>query len=250
MIRFKTLATLLAVASLTVNFGLADLIDGFTGFVDEGRNQVLDAGWGAVFGILLPLGLLTQLRSARPRIAGLQQATLVALALAAAGIAGQAWDYLVVAAALAGACGVLLRLHPAGSTFLEPGRARPALLWLGAIVAAPAVVYAARMAAAQRRGLPPFDAQSNGLQHWSVMAALALVVVLLTFLAGLGSCGWRLPAWSAALACLAWGVSCLLAPPSAAASEGHEWALAAIGWAAAVVGAVLLEARREQPSAT
>jgi hypothetical protein len=59
----KTVALVGAVASLTINFGLIDLVDGFTGCVDQARNQVLDARWGALFGLILPLGLLTQLRS-------------------------------------------------------------------------------------------------------------------------------------------------------------------------------------------
>jgi hypothetical protein len=53
--------------------GLIDLIDGYTGFVDQARNQVLDAGWGLVFGVILPIGLLAQLRRPERRIAGIQQ---------------------------------------------------------------------------------------------------------------------------------------------------------------------------------
>src|SRR3954453_10672234 len=81
-----------ALALLTLNYGLIDLIDGFTGIVDQNRNVVLDAGWGAIFGVVLPLGLLAQLRHPSQRIAGLQQTTLVAVVLAAAGVAGgQLW---------------------------------------------------------------------------------------------------------------------------------------------------------------
>src|SRR6266566_9036636 len=69
----KTVALVVAFASLTINFGLIDLIDGFTGYVDQARNQILDVGWGAVFGVILPLGLLTQLRRPERRVAGIQQ---------------------------------------------------------------------------------------------------------------------------------------------------------------------------------
>src|SRR5881392_3986862 len=109
----KAIAAVGAVASLTINFGLIDLIDGFTGYVDEARNQILDVGWGAVFGVILPLGLLTQLRSPERRIAGIQQTAVVALALALAGAAGQKWWYLALAGGIAGASVVLLALHPA-----------------------------------------------------------------------------------------------------------------------------------------
>src|SRR3954471_9245574 len=94
----KVAALVVAFASLTINFGLIDLIDGFTGFVDQQRNQILDVGWGAVFGLILPLGLLAQLRRPERRIAGIQQTSLVAFALACAGAVGGRWWYLALAA--------------------------------------------------------------------------------------------------------------------------------------------------------
>ena len=170
----KAVALVVALASLTVNFGLIDLIDGYTGFVDQARNQVLDAGWGLVFGVVLPIGLLAQLRRPERRIAGIQQTGIVALALAAAAVIGEAWSYLALAAGIAGACAVLLTLHPARRTFLTRGpRPEPVMLALVAVAAVPSLVYAGRMASAQRRDLPPADAVSNGLHHWTVMTALA-----------------------------------------------------------------------------
>jgi hypothetical protein len=76
-------ATVAAVLWLTGNFGVVDFVDGFTGFVGQARNQVLDVGWGAVFGVIVPLGLLSQLRRPERRIAGIQQTGIVAAALAA-----------------------------------------------------------------------------------------------------------------------------------------------------------------------
>jgi peptidoglycan/LPS O-acetylase OafA/YrhL len=93
----KALALLVALASLTINFGLIDLIDGYTGFVDQARNQVLDAGWGLVFGVILPIALLAQLRRPQRRIAGIQQTGIVALALAAAAVIGEARWYVALA---------------------------------------------------------------------------------------------------------------------------------------------------------
>src|SRR5881392_4402367 len=90
----KAIAAVGAVTSLTINFGLIDLIDGFTGYVDQARNQILDVGWGLVFGVVLPLGLLAQLRRPERRIAGIQQTAVVALTLAIAGAAGEEWLYL------------------------------------------------------------------------------------------------------------------------------------------------------------
>ena len=139
----KAVALVVAIASLTINFGLIDLIDGYTGFVDQARNQVLDAGWGLVFGVVLPIGLFAQLRRPERRIAGIQQTGTVALALAVAAVIGAAWSYLALAAGIAAACAVLLALHPARRTFLRRGpRLEPAMLALAALAAVPSLVYA------------------------------------------------------------------------------------------------------------
>ena len=245
----KAVALLLALASLTINFGLIDLIDGYTGFVDQARNQVLDAGWGLVFGVILPVALLAQLRRPERRIAGIQQTGIVALALACAAVLGGAWSYLALAAGIAGGCAVLLVLHPARRTFLAHGRhPEPAMLALAAIGALPALVYARRMASAQRRDLPPADAVSNGLHHWTVMAALALLVLLLALLAALRTSGWRIPALSASIAAGGWAISCLLAPQAAAGSEGHAWAWAALAWAFVAFAAAMRPQGRERSS--
>jgi hypothetical protein len=119
----KAVALVVAFASLTINFGLIDFVDGFTGYVDQARNQVLDVGWGAVFGVILPLGLLSQLRRAETRIAGIQQTALVTAALAIAGVAGQAVWYLALAGGVAVASAVLLALHPARRTSPRAGGA-------------------------------------------------------------------------------------------------------------------------------
>jgi hypothetical protein len=227
----KAAALLVAFASLTINFGLIDLIDGFTGYVDQARNQVLDVGWGAMFGVILPLGLLAQLRRPERRIAGIQQTALVAIALALAGVAGEAWWYLVLAGGIAVAFALLVALHPARQTLFARGHLEPAMLVLAAVAAVPILVYAWRMARAQRRDLPPADAVSNGLHHWTVMAAVAVAVLLLVLLAAVGTSGAGIPAVSASIAAGAWAISCLLAPSAAAGSEGHAWAWVALVWA-------------------
>jgi hypothetical protein len=243
----KGLALVFALASLTINFGLIDLVDGFTGYVDQARNQILDVGWGAVFGVILPLGLLSQLRRPERRIAGIQQTAVVASALALAGAAGQREWYLALAGGIALAAAVLLALHPARHTFLSRGpHLEPAMLALATVAAGPALVYAWRMASAQRRDLPPADAVSNGLHHWTVMTALALLVLLLMLLAAARTSGWRIPALSAAGAAGAWATSCLLAPTSAAGSEGHAWAWAALAWALATLAAASWPRTRDQ----
>jgi hypothetical protein len=121
------------------------------------------------------------------------------------------------------------------------------MLALAAVGALPALVYSWRMASAQRRDLPPADAVSNGLHHWTVMAALALLVLMLVLLAGLHTSGWRIPALSASIAAGGWAISCLLAPESAAGSEGHAWAWATLAWAVVALAAAVRPQGRERP---
>jgi len=243
----KAVALVVALASLTINFGLIDLIDGYTGYIDQERNQVLDAGWGLVFGVILPLGLLAQLRRPERRIAGIQQTVVVALALAMAGVPGEAWRYVALAAGLAGVGAVLVALHPARATFLARGpHLDVVMLALAAVAAVPSVGYAVRMVSAQRDDLPPADAVSNGLHHWSVMTALALLVPLLVLLSALRTMGWRIPAISASIAAGGWAISCLLASESEAGSEGHAWGWAVIGWAVVTFTASLWPRHRDR----
>jgi peptidoglycan/LPS O-acetylase OafA/YrhL len=78
------------------------------------------------------------------------------------------------------------------------------------------------------------------------MTALALLVVLLMLLAAARPSGWRIPALSASLAAGAWAISCLLAPQSAAGSEGHAWAWAALLWAVGTLVAAAWPRVRDQ----
>ena len=211
--------------SLTINFGLIDLIDGFTGYVDQARNQALYVGWGAMFGVIRLKGLLAQLRRPERRIAGIQQTALVAVALALAGAAGEAWWYLVLAGGVAVAFALLVASHPAWETLFARGRLEPAMLVLAVVAAVPILVYG-RMAHG-----PNIPARistllvSMKLHHWTVMGALALAVLLLILLVALGTSGAGIPAISASIAAGAWAISCLLAPTAAAGSEGHAWAV-------------------------
>lgn len=241
-------ALILTVGIWIVGYGLIDLIDGFTGFVDQSRNQVLDAGWGAIFGIVLPLALLAQVHRATRRIAALQQIGVVLVALTAATVAATDWRYLSMIAVLGAVLAIMLVLHPERRAFLRRGRPlKPQLALLGGIAAIPCLLGALDSTSARRHGLGPIDAQTHGFHHWTVMTALALVVPLLILLAALGTNGWRLPAWSASAAAAIWGIATLAGPgPTTAGSYGSFWACCALAWAAAVAAITQLERRRER----
>src|SRR4029078_6071585 len=110
----------------------------------------------------------------------------------------------------------------------------------------PPLVRAGRRARAQGEDLPPADAVSNGLHHWSVMTALALLVPLLVLLAAARTRGWSIPAISGSVAAGGWAISCLLAPDSPAGSEGHPWGWAVLVWAVVTFTATLWARTRDR----
>jgi hypothetical protein len=221
---YRVIAILAAAASLLVNFGIVDLIDGLTGVFTDDTTWVLDTGWGALFGVLIPVGLLASLRT----VAGVQQIALITVAIAVAAVAGEAWRWFIFVAILV----AIVALSPQR---LAAVRFRPS--WpLAAIAVVPCAFYAERAASAQRRHAPPSDAVSNGFHHWTALAALTIAVALLAL-------GPRVLALSASVAAALWAVACLL-HPTADGSEGRGWAIAALGWA---VTLALTQGRRGAP---
>jgi len=244
----QALAVLFALACWTALFGLSDLADGLTGFVDDGRNTALDVGWGILFGVFVPVGLLAQLRSAS-RAAGVHVLTVAGISLVLSGAAGEARGYLVLGAVTLALAALFVTLGRIGAAVLRrQGPVSRAFLLLALAAAVPAVVYAATMSSNARRQLPPADAVSLGIPHWPALAAFASTVVLLAVAAGLGLSGRLLLAGLAGVAAALWGASCLLYP-DVAGSEGRAWAAAAIAWGVVILATAALERQRSRVAA-
>ena len=120
---------------------------------------------------------------------------------------------------------------------------------MGLIAAAPCLLYAARMTSAQRRHLPPSDAVTNGLHHWTAMAALALAVVLLTPARLARNQRLAHPGLERRTRGRRLGDTGLLAPdPQPAGGQGHGWAIATLAWAIALGCIAVIEGRRKSIS--
>jgi hypothetical protein len=235
-------------ACWTALFGLSDLADGLTGFVDDGRNTALDVGWGILFGVVVPVGLLAQLR-ASSRTAGVHVLAIAGVSLLVSGAAGEARGYLVLGAAtLVLATLFVVLAGDAAAVLRRQGPVSPAFLLLALTAAVPAALYATSMSSNARRHLPPADAVSLGIPHWPSLAALATTVVLLAVVAGLGLSGRLLLAGLAGVAAALWGASCLLYP-DVAGSEGRGWAAAAIAWAVVILATAVFERQRSRVTA-
>jgi hypothetical protein len=182
-----------------------------------------------VVSALVLASIAIQLSSPRLRIAGVQQLLVLALAVGV-GLALSAYFTEFVIAYLV--IGLLLAaLHPARASLLKIGA--NASLSIGVVAVAGGVgfvAYALGQAAVQRAiGLDPLHGA-----HWSLMAAVTLIIPAVALLAAARTDGWRLPAYSAAAGATLLAASSLLVPhePSAFTTVG---ALAALAWAVVLV---------------
>ncbi len=229
----------LAAVSLTIGFGAVDL---FSPWVLHEGTQVSDVGYGTLAGLVIPIGLLSQVRAPRRHLAGLQMVAAAGLAYLVAGLLAGERPLLVAAATVAAAVGVLVALHPDRRAFVAwPGRPSTVLLVLALAASAPGSQYALHMAFNQRNGVLPADAHL-GLQHWAALTAAALAALLAALLAAFRTRGFAIPAFTACAATLAWATTCLVYPESAGAL-GRTWAGLAIAWAAVFALATARELR-------
>jgi hypothetical protein len=247
-VAFNSWAAILVAVFGVVFFGLTSLVIAWFQEVEGVAGPVTDLGYGVLYGIILTTGLLVQLRGPERKIAGIQQAFLVIPALLiGSAIAADSQD-LVPALILVPAIGILLALHPARAEFLRRGAAvSRTLLAITIIGAVPLVAYALDMGD-QARDLagPP-----HHVQRLSTMAAMAVAIVLTGLLAALQTRGWRLPAWSAGVAALMFGLASLVFPDQRGA-VGRGWGGVAIAGGVLFIAAAEWEVRRatatRQPS--
>ena len=217
---FAVTAAALAVVFGVVFFGLVALVVGWFQPREGVAGPVTDLGYGALVGILLTFPLLAQLKAPDRKIAAMQQAVLVVPALVLGSAIASDSQNLIPAAILVPALGILLVLHPARSELLaRPGAVSVPLLALAAGGALPLIAYAFDVGARARELAGP----PHHVQRLSTMAAMAVAIVLVGFLAVLRTQGWRVPAWSAGSAVFVFGLASLAFPDHPGAA-GRWWA--------------------------
>jgi hypothetical protein len=204
---------------------------------------MLEAGWGMVFTV--GLGLPFLVAAVRPRLAkaALVQLYAVTAALLVGTVVGrepQAWWIFVMFAIELPVLHLVARGQSLGDRSLSP-----VLLVLAAAALVPGVVYAWKMAADNRFGLYSSDI-TNDVDHYSVQAAVGLLLVLLPVLAGCWPGTRRLLGTSAALIAGYLGLVSL-SWPDADAGFATGWSIAAMVWAGALAIASWWPARTGGP---
>jgi len=238
-IAFFTWAVLLSVVFGIGFFGLTVLVIGWFGESFGVATPVSELSHGALAGVIITVGFLIQLRAPERRIAGLQQSVLGILAFAITALIGGREEPLTQSLIFLLAAAILLTLHPARREFFEPGT-RPSLVLaaLSAVAAVPAIGYAASMLAQARDFVgPPHHAD-----RLAEMAATAVAIVLVGLLAAARTQGWRIPAWSAAVAAIVIGVASIVFP-DAPGAVGQVWGALVVAWGLVFGGAAEWQAR-------
>jgi len=221
-------------------FGIIDLtvpIDATPGFYES---YLLETGWGVTYTFLVAAAFVSL--AVRPTLAApLIQVALVALCLAVTAVASGSLIQLVPAA--------LLVLNVLGISRLVRGPLRPAQGWyrppldpvlavLAALLAAPAVVFAAQMVAGYRTGRAPTNEDTWDVDHWPTQAAMALAVVAVAAAVAAGVRGrWSGSGVSAgcAAATAGWFGVASYSYPGLAGGVDRWWGVAVIAWAVAFV---------------
>ena len=238
----RVVAGFALLASLVVNFGVIDLITAVAPSPEWEPVRMLEAGWGIVFGILLPIGFAAQFRRGGGPVATVQQLVVVTASLALATLLtlkAHEWLLVLFWAAMTAA---IIALHPARSqVFALPRRADPVLAGTAALGLLPAAVYAAQMAANHRAGLIGDD--TNGFEHWTVQAALPIALVLLVALSALKTDGWRIPAASAAISAALLG-ALAIADDGSLGDFATAWGIATLAWSALIFAALARTSQR------
>lgn len=219
------------------------------GFANQGP---FDAAHGIVTVVLVGAAFLAQARAPKVKVAGLQQAAVMVAAVALSALAGLDFATLLSACVLAALVAVLLPLHPARRQFLARGRLSLPMASLAVAGALPLMVYALAMAARTRAHLLPYPGSiptEEGPNDWLNFTAVAMGIGFVAVLAALRTQGWRIPAWSAAVASLLLAVSWIL-HPGKAGSEPLVAAGLLIVWGVVLLATSEWESRRDGATVT
>lgn len=243
---FLILAGVVGVAFALPLFGWPSLVLGWFESGDRLVHRVHDLGYGVWSGLFMAVGYLSQLRAPERRIAGFQQVALALVAQAVASTLSGDGSFLLFVLGFAVLTAIMGWLHPAREQVVERGGPSIPLLILAIAAAVPLTMYALDMTELQRTGLPSDTHVEE--RHWSTMAATALSIWLVAAQAGLRTPGWRIPAWTAGLGAVVFGVASMVFP-AYPGSVGTTWGLIAVLGAVVFVALAEWEARLERQPA-
>lgn len=228
-------------------------------FLEEGAvsHRVHEIAFGWIF-VMSLAGLLAHVRRPEQRIAQMYQVAIALwLFVGVTLVVNRFFDPIIGAFLLIPL--LLVALHPARAELLRPSfNVSKTLAVAAALAVVPLLVFsvvefrigleASRLApqifedldddateaefnAAAREGTSSNEELEQVLHfgHWSAMAAFSLIIAGLAALTAARPPGWRLPAWSAGLSAVIFGLASI-ANPGDASAINTLWAVLAIAW--------------------
>ena len=202
-------------------------------------HRVHNLGYGALVGILVAAPLLLQARDPGSKPAAMQEAAVAAFVMVVAEAVSTDLEPFVPSILVSVL--VLGLMHPAGREVLRSsGRPSGAMLAIAVAAAVPLVWFGLHEAALQRTG-SPLDPHVR-MHHWTTMAGLGFAIAATALLASLRTRGWRIPAWTAGLASMVYGLASLVYP-AYAGSEGRGWGTLALVGGACFIAVAEVERR-------
>jgi hypothetical protein len=195
---------------------------------------------GGVSTLILAAALVALAWRPAQNAASMQVLVVAALVSVAAGLlAGDLVDgvYFIPVVFVA----ILYALAPWKRSVWRVATVRPGLAGIAVVAAFPAVAYALTQAALQRDAMPG-DVHAQ-MHHFSGVALTALAMPATLLVAAIGGPGWRLVAWIAAAAFLAFGLAGL-AYSSYVSAPDVAWSWASIGASVATLVVGETHARR------
>jgi hypothetical protein len=241
-ITFRVLVWVFAAGSLFGLFGFAFITAWFDSS-DGGIHRVHYMGFGALFGIILTTALVVQNWHPENKISAFYQMLDVGLALFLAGLLATDAGGIIGGLVVLVAYGILFALHPARRLLTHPPREGFSLVMLAMTLvgAVPLIWFAVSSASLQRNG-SPIDPHVKS-DHWTLMTAMALGILLVALLSSFKFKGWRISAWCAGVSLFFYGLISTVYS-SKAGSHGSGWGVTAMIGAAIFVIAAELESRR------
>ncbi len=202
--------------------------------------QVLEAGWGLYFTIIVGMPFVVAAVRPRASAAGVGQLVVAATALAVSALVAREPGVLVLAAAVVLGAAVVRDLTREVPRPRRRGLSMP-LLALAAIGAVPWLAYAFDMWALNRQELVETDI-TNSIDHYSVQGALGLALAVLPVIGARADLRPFVPVCAGVAAGYLGLVS--FAWEDAAGGFGPAWSAAAMAWGAALAAVALVDRAR------
>ena len=189
--------------------------------------------------------VLVQVRKPGRRVAPMLVAVVMGVAgLVAFGLDGTLAAWVTEDLLLTLPIFVLAALHPRVRQLFRRPDFHPDMIRWGVTGAVPWALYALTQAGLQFRPAP--GDVHGGIEHWGTAFMMAVAVISCAVIGASDHEGWRLPAWTAALASVLFGVHSLVFPGLASGLPPIA-AVGAVAWG--VVYAVALARRSRAPVA-